>query len=140
MSLVWTDLILLGVHDGVDNLEDGLQYEHVEKTSKGFALGIGALGTPLASGRVEEVIAPKLGQKLVFRHTELFSVVTTVPWVYLSGPLTGSRVRAQYRCISCSTVINEAEWIVKILRNTPTVEMTLPEKWCCPMLRYVPES
>jgi hypothetical protein len=50
------DLVLLEVHDGVEDLEDGVQDELVEGTLKLLAL-VGALGGPLLGVRVEEVVA-----------------------------------------------------------------------------------
>ena len=51
-----SDLIVLEVHDGVEDLEDGVQDELVEGTLKGLAL-VGASLGPLLGLGVEVVVA-----------------------------------------------------------------------------------
>jgi hypothetical protein len=66
------DLLVLGVHDGREDTEDGVKNEHVEGT-----LGIftGNLGPLLGLG-VEEVVAPQTVHHLVLVDTELLGVTT----------------------------------------------------------------
>lgn len=68
------DLLLLGVGDGVEDLEDGVQDELVEGTLQGLALvGLG-LGPLLGLG-VEEVVTPQTLHHLVTVNTELLGVL-----------------------------------------------------------------
>lgn len=66
--------ILLEVHDGIEELEDGVQDEHVEGTLEGLAVGIGGLGGPLLGGGVEVVLTPELVHHLGAVNTELLGV------------------------------------------------------------------
>jgi hypothetical protein len=67
-------LVLLEVHDRVEDLEDRVQNEHVESTLQGLTLGISALGGPLLGLGVEVVLAPKLEHHLLLVNTELLGV------------------------------------------------------------------
>jgi hypothetical protein len=62
------DLVVLEVHDGVEDLEDGVQDELVESTLKLLAL-IGAVLGPLLGVRVEVVVALERRGRLI--HMEL---------------------------------------------------------------------
>lgn len=64
------DLILLEVHDRVEEAEDGVKDEHVEST---LNTSLGRLG-PLLSLGVEVVVTPKLGHELSLVNTELLRV------------------------------------------------------------------
>jgi hypothetical protein len=66
--------LLLEVHDGIEDLEDGIQDEGVEGTIEGLAVVGGPLGGPLLGGRVEVVVAPKLAHHLLLVDTELLGV------------------------------------------------------------------
>lgn len=68
------DLLLLGVGDGVEDLEDGVQDELVEGTLELLALVGVALGPLLGLG-VEEVVTPQTLHHLVTINTELFGVL-----------------------------------------------------------------
>jgi len=68
------DLVLLEVHDGVEDLEDGIQDERVEGTLNGLAVSVNVLGRPLLGCRVEEVVTPELGHHLLLVDTELLGV------------------------------------------------------------------
>lgn len=74
--------ILLEVHDGVEDPEDWVEDEHVERTVKRLAVTVESLGRPLASSRVEVVVTPELGHHLLLVDTELLRVT--------SGELTES--------------------------------------------------
>ena len=66
-------LFLLEVHDGGEDLEDGVEDELVEGTLELLALVSAVLG-PLLGGRVEEVVTPQTLHHLVAVHTELLGV------------------------------------------------------------------
>jgi len=68
------DLILLEVHDGVEDTEDGVENEHVETTLESITLSGSSLGRPLLGLGVEVVVTPKLSHKLVGLDTEFLSV------------------------------------------------------------------
>ena len=68
------DAVLLVVHDGIEDLEDGVQDEGVKGTIEGFPTFNSALGGPLLCGRVEEVVTPKLSHHLLLVDTELLGV------------------------------------------------------------------
>ena len=68
------DAILLVGHDGIEDLEDGVQDEGVEGTIEGLATINIALGGPLLCGRVEVIVAPKLAHHLLFVYTELLGI------------------------------------------------------------------
>ena len=70
------DGILLVVHDGIEDLEDGVQNEHVESTLEGLAIVVNTLGGPLTGGRVEVVVTPELEHHLVLLDTELLGVTS----------------------------------------------------------------
>ncbi|GKT45569.1 uncharacterized protein ColSpa_05750 [Colletotrichum spaethianum] len=67
------DLVLLEVHDGGEDLEDGVQDELVEGTLELLAL-VGALGGPLLGVGVEVVVAPETLHHLVAVDTKLLGV------------------------------------------------------------------
>ncbi|GKT92871.1 elongation factor 2 [Colletotrichum tofieldiae] len=67
------DLVLLEVHDGGEDLEDGVQDELVEGTLKLLAL-VGALGGPLLGVGVEVVVAPETLHHLVAVNAKLLGV------------------------------------------------------------------
>ncbi|TKW57868.1 hypothetical protein CTA1_8343 [Colletotrichum tanaceti] len=67
------DLLLLEVHDGGEDLEDGVQDELVEGTLELLAL-VGALGGPLLGVGVEVVVAPETLHHLVAVDTKLLGV------------------------------------------------------------------
>lgn len=66
--------VLLEVHDGVKDTEDGVQHEHVESTLEGLAISTSGVGGPLFGGGVEVVVAPQLAHHLGPVHTELLRV------------------------------------------------------------------
>ncbi|KAJ2976816.1 hypothetical protein NUW54_g11507 [Trametes sanguinea] len=66
--------VLLGVLDGGEDAEDGVEDEHVEGALEGLALGVDVLCRPLLRRGVEEVVAPELGHHLVFVNAELLGV------------------------------------------------------------------
>jgi len=68
------DVVLLGVHDGIEYLEDGVQDEGIESTVEGFSTLNGAICGPLLRGRVEVVVTPKLSHHLLLVDTELLGV------------------------------------------------------------------
>jgi len=68
------DVVLLGVHDGIEYLEDGVQDEGVESAVEGFSTFNGAVCGPLLRGRVEVVVTPKLSHHLLLVDTELLGV------------------------------------------------------------------
>lgn len=68
------DGVLLEVHDGIENLEDGVEHEHVETTLKLVAIGILSLGRPLLGLGVEVRVTPELGHELLGGDTELLGV------------------------------------------------------------------
>ena len=68
------DLILLEVHDGVKDTEDGVEDEHVEGTLERLAISVSVLGGPLLGLGVEEVVTPKLVHHLGLVDTELLGV------------------------------------------------------------------
>jgi len=67
-------LLLLEVHDGTENLEDGVQDELVEGTVKLLAVGISAVLGPLLGLGVEVVVAPETLHHLLLVDTELLGV------------------------------------------------------------------
>ena len=67
------DLLLLEVHDGGEDLEDGVEDELVEGTLELLALVSAVLG-PLLGGRVEVVVTPQTLHHLVAVHTKLLGV------------------------------------------------------------------
>ena len=68
------DFLLLEVHDGVEDAEDGVKDKDVEGTFEGLAASVGALCRPLLSSGVEEVVAPELYHHLVLVDTEFLRV------------------------------------------------------------------
>ena len=68
------DLVLLEVHDGSEDSEDGVQNERVEGSLQGLSISVGGLGGPLLGLGVEVVVSPKLGHQLVLVNTELLGV------------------------------------------------------------------
>jgi hypothetical protein len=69
-----TDGVLLEVHNGIENPEDGLENEAVEGTLKGLSVSADVGGSPFAGGRVEVVVTPKLEHHLVLVYTELLGI------------------------------------------------------------------
>lgn len=67
------DLVVLEVHDGVEDLENGVQDELVEGTLERLAL-IGAVLGPLLGVGVEVVVAPETLHHLVLVDTKLLGV------------------------------------------------------------------
>jgi hypothetical protein len=67
------DLVLLEVHDGGEDLEDGVEDELVEGTLQGLAL-VGALVGPLLGVGVEVVVAPETLHHLIPVDTELLGI------------------------------------------------------------------
>ncbi len=68
--------ILLEVHDGIEDFEDGVENEHVEGTFELLAVVGGAFGGPLLCGRVEVVVAPELEHHLLLVYTEFLGVAS----------------------------------------------------------------
>lgn len=68
------DVVLLEVHDGLEDLKDGVQDELAERALQRLAVSVCALGRPLAGGRVEEVVAPELDHHLLLVDTETLGV------------------------------------------------------------------
>lgn len=71
------DFVLLEVHDGGKDSEDGVQDERVEGSLQGLAVSVSGLGGPLLGLGVEVVVSPKLGHQLGLVNTELFGVSTS---------------------------------------------------------------
>lgn len=69
-----TDLVFLEVHDGVEDLEDRVEDEHVEGTLEGLAVVIDALRGPLAGCGVEVIVTPEFVHHLLLVDTELLGV------------------------------------------------------------------
>lgn len=68
------ELVLLAVHDGVEDLVDGVQHEHVEGTVELGAVLVHLLLDPLLGLGVEEVVAPETLHHLVLVNAELLGV------------------------------------------------------------------
>lgn len=66
------DLVLLEVHDGIEDLEDGVEDEQVESS---LSTVVGRLG-PLLGSTVEVVVTPQLGHELGLGDTKLLGVST----------------------------------------------------------------
>lgn len=66
--------VLLGVHGGVEYLEDGIENEHVEGPLEWLAMSISVPCRPLLGRGVEKVVAPKLSHHLLLVDTELLGV------------------------------------------------------------------
>jgi hypothetical protein len=67
-------LVLLEVHNRVEDLEDRVQDEHVESTLQRLAISIVGLGGPLLGLGVEVVLTPELLHHLFLVNTELLGV------------------------------------------------------------------
>mmetsp|Transcript_13033 Transcript_13033/g.33263 ORF Transcript_13033/g.33263 Transcript_13033/m.33263 type:complete len:703 (+) Transcript_13033:530-2638(+) len=66
--------VLLVIHDGVEDLVDGVHNELDEGAGQGLAGGGSVGGGPLLGGAVEEVVSPQLGAELHGLYTELGGV------------------------------------------------------------------
>ena len=70
----WPKLVLLLLHNGLKDLEDGVEHKHVERTFELLSIGIGRLCRPLAGCGIEKVVTPKLGNELVLGDAKLLGV------------------------------------------------------------------
>jgi hypothetical protein len=68
------DLVLLKVHDGGEDLEDGLKDEHVESSLELLSVLGGRLGGPLLGLGVEVVVSPESGHERLLLDSELLGV------------------------------------------------------------------
>jgi hypothetical protein len=68
------DLVLLKVHDGREDLEDGLKDEHVESSLELLSVLGGRLGGPLLGLGVEVVVSPESGHERLLLDSELLGV------------------------------------------------------------------
>lgn len=67
------DGVLLEVHDGIEDFEDGVEDKHGEGTLEGLAIVSTDVG-PLAGSGVEVVVTPQLDHHLFLVNTEFFGV------------------------------------------------------------------
>ena len=68
------DLILLVFHNGIEDLEYGVEHEQVESMLERLAISICILCRPFAHRGIEEIVTPKLGNELVLWDTKLLGV------------------------------------------------------------------
>lgn len=93
------DLVLLEVHDGGEDSENGVQNERVEGSLQGLAISVSGLCGPLLGLGVEVVVSPKLGHQLALVNTELLGVSASElskgesPTVQTGGEGDGTLVR-----------------------------------------------
>ena len=64
------NVVFLEVHNGVEDLVDGVEYHHVEGTLKRLAIGIGTLVGPLLGLWVEVVVSPKSVNELQVQNVK----------------------------------------------------------------------
>ena len=68
------DSFLLEVHHGIEDTENGVEDECVERTLQRLSVGTNTVGGPLFGGRVEVVVTPELGHHLGLVDTKFLSV------------------------------------------------------------------
>ena len=105
------DGLLLVIHDGVEDLEDGVQDEGVEGTVERLVCVGDILGSPLLRGRVEVVVTPKFAHHFLLIDTKFFGV-TVGELTESEGPSVETRAKGDGTLVGVDLDITKSDVVV----------------------------